>query len=1279
MSRSSRLFEISLRLLFGVATLTLVLLALAVSLGRQLAPLVADTRLEVQARVRDVLGMPVLIRSLEGEWTALVPRLLARDVTIGEGADALHLKQVQVRLDLLRTLLARELRITALEVEGVSFTLAQDAEGGWNLEGAPARERPRRFNPDESLRALERIDHLSLLGSQITFAPYGQAPFALQHVDLTLHGDGWQQRLDGRLSLPDGQPLQWSLRGSLADGGWRRSDAELYVNLPQSDWAGWVPRSLTGDWRIEQLRLGGELWLSWVDGRLQRAASRLQAPELIVQRNGQAPAGIRDLALNGYFLRDGDDFRAQFDALTADFGQARWEGVQIALEHRAAADAPIPWTATANHLDLTPLMPLVQSLAPLPKKVATALAALQPRGTLRNLRLDYRPQFEDGRRLAYAANLEGLAFDAWNSVPAAAQVSGSISGDLGSGELRLNGNDFTLHLDHLFPRPWRYQHAAGRLFWQLDEEGLTLHSPYIRTDGEEGHTAIDFLIRLRRDPAEEDYMDLRVGLRDGDLHSVEKYLPTRSPGFSPPLAEWLKSSIRAGHLDEGQFFFQGALNKKGEEGTRSQGLFFKVRDLELAYQQGWPELREAAGEIFVEGGGVRVILDRGRVLDSRLSSVRAEVPAAKGGIPMLHLESELQSTVGDGLRILQETPLEAAKTFAGWSGGGALQGRVTLDIPLRRESGRSARVVAELRTDGAQLRMAQPDLQLKRLRGAFTYDTARGLSAPDFRAEVFGRAVRGRALAEGRNGKARSRITAGGQLPVTSLADWLQVGRRLPLSGDLPYRLELLLDGTNSWLQVDSTLRGLRIDLPAPFGKSAQEHRDTRWYMSLDGAERRYRLDYADRASLALAAPPGRLAEGRGELLLGGGQAQLPATRGLWLRGRIATLDWDAWQAALAPLGGQATSSVGVLRGARLDIGHFQGFGFTLSPLGLLLTSSRSGWNLQLVGPQIGGQIEIPAAARAPIDIDLSHLQLPAARQGESGTPTGAKAAEDPLRLIDPRKIPALAVRIARLQQGAELLGACSLKVLPQPDGVHFSNLDLDLKGLRILGSAGWQGPPGAARSWFRGNLQGGDLADVLLAWGFAPTATSRSFRVDIDGNWPGSPAAMALQRYTGSFDISLKKGQFHELDGATSALRVFGVLNFNSIGRRLRLDFSDLLGKGLSYDRVKGLIEGQNGVYRTAIPLTLSGPSSNLELDGRLDLPGDNIDAKLLVTLPISPNLPLAALMIGAPAIGGALFVVDKLLGKRVARFASVQYRVQGPWEEPRITFEKPFEKPRR
>jgi len=198
----------------------------------------------------------------------------------------------------------------------------------------------------------------------------------------------------------------------------------------------------------------------------------------------------------------------------------------------------------------------------------------------------------------------------------------------------------------------------------------------------------------------------------------------------------------------------------------------------------------------------------------------------------------------------------------------------------------------------------------------------------------------------------------------------------------------------------------------------------------------------------------------------------------------------------------------------------------------------------------------------------------------------------------------------------------------------------------------------------------------VLKAWGYAPSTTSQDFELNVDGSWPGSPAWAALKRFSGSLDATLNRGQFVEVDGGAQALRVFGLLNFNSIGRRLRLDFSDLVGKGLGYDKVKGLLVASNGVYVTREPITMTGPSTNLELNGTLDMNQDRVDAKLLVTLPVTTNLPIAALLVGAPAVGGALFLVDKLLGDRVARFASVQYKVEGPWKEPKITFDKPFQK---
>ncbi|WP_439859638.1 YhdP family protein [Pseudomonas sp. MBLB4136] len=1274
MDRLARGVAAVLRWTLACCALLLVLAALFVSLGRELVPWVAEYRLEAEDQARAALGLQLQIGRLEGRWQGFAPLLIAHDLRLGDGAEALHLDQVRLRPDLLASLLARQLRVASLELEGLHLSVREDEQGGWSLKGLAAEGAGAGGDVQQLLGHLQAVERLSLLNSQLTLEARGHPLRTLTYVNLTLRSGPTRQRLDGRLLLPDGQPLALQLRSRLQAERWREARLELYLSLPQSDWARWLPPSLAAQWRIDELQAGGEVWLSWAEGKVQRAVARLHAPQVRAGYAERDPVRLQDLTLNAYMNRTAQGFQVLLDDLALSRSDERWGEARLALSYlQDSAEAEEQWLVSADRLDLAPLVPLVAALAPLPEQAMQLLEQLQPHGAVHNVQLDYRPRSEGDKRLQFAANLERIGFAAHEASPAAENISGSISGDLGQGELRLDTRDFVLHLDTLFPEPWHYSRARARLTWSLDEQAFTLRSPYLQVTGEEGEIAGDFLIRLLRDPQAEDYMDLRVGLRQGDARYTEKYLPTRAPGLSRQLASWLKNAIRGGAVEQGYFQYQGSLNKGAADAARSLSLFFAVRDAELAFQPGWPALREGRGEVLIEDSGVRVRLADGRLLDSRVSGALAEIAHVdQGQVSRLRLDAQLHSSVGDALKILQDTPLGTAETFAGWQGEGPLDGRLKLDLPL--QEGLPAAVVVDFATEGARLQLANPQLQLSQLRGAFRYDTASGLSAADVRARALGHALRGKVVAEGSGGRPRSRIEARGKVPLNELSAWLGVTTELPLDGSVPYRLDLSLDGLDSQLRVDSTLEGLAIDLPAPFGKAAEQPREASWRMTLGGAERRYWFDYAKLASLSFAAAPGRSSQGRGELRLGDGPALLPAAKGLRVRGRLSELDWAAWQASLQPYADMPRDDAQALfKDAQLKIARFRGFGSTLDNLAVHLRRAGSAWALSLDSQTLKGRVNLPDASAAPIAVNLDYLRLPPAEPKTTEVPDKP----DPLQQVDPRTIPALDVQIARVLQGKELLGAWSLKARPSSEGLRFNDLRLELKGLQLEGSGGWQGAPGATSSWYKGRLQGKDLAPVLLAWGYAPTASSESFRLDVDGRWPGSPAWASLKRFSGSMDASLRSGQFSEVQGSASALRVFGLLNFNSIGRRLRLDFSDLLGKGLSYDRVKGLLVASDGVFVTRTPITLTGPSSNLELNGTLNMVNQQIDAKLLVTLPVTNNLPLAALIVGAPAIGGALFVVDKLLGDRVARFASVQYDVEGDLADPKITFDKPFEKP--
>lgn len=1269
MGRLNRVLVALTRWGLGICALLTVLVALYVSLGRELVPLVAEYRGDVESKAEQALGLPVHVGALEGRWSGLAPVLRVRDLQLGEGASALRLDDVKVVPDLWASLTSREVRLARIELGGLQLILREDEQGGWALEGLPKKD-DAPLDPAELLQRLRQLGRIDVFDSQVTLQPWQRDPLTLTYVSVGLQAGASRQALDLRATLPDGQPLALNLRSRANAKAWRDGAVEAYLSLPQSDWARWLPPALLGQWRAEALKAGGEFWVDWSKGQLQQAVVRLNAPQLRGAYAERKAVALDNLALTAWFQRRDQGFDVLVDSLAASIGKSRWES-HLQVNQRLGDDpADETWQVQADRLDLTPLTPLIDALAPLSDKLMAVVDGLNVTGALRNVRLEARPNAEGDQRLQFAANLERVGFDAYHGAPAAGNVSGSISGDLGHGELRLDTDAFMLHLYPIFAKPWQYQKANARLTWALDKHGFTLIAPYLKVLGEEGKIAGDFLIRLLFDEGTESYMDLRVGLTEGDGRYTAKFLPEV---LSPALDEWLRSAIVKGNVDEGYFQYQGSLNHGATPEARSISLFFKVHDAALDFQPGWPQVQQVDGDVLIEDSGVRIKASKGLLLDTKVSDVSVNIPHVDSGQHShLYLDGNFDGSLGDGLKILKEAPIGTGEIFAGWEGEGPLKGNVKLDVPLAH--GERPKVLVDFATADARLKVTPPSLDLTRLKGDFSFDFDKGLSGKNISLQVFGKPVTAQISAEGQPGQMQTRISASGQASLKSLTDWLQFRQTLPASGDLPYQLQVNLGSRDNSLSVSSSLKGLAIDLPAPFGKAAAETRDSRFSMNLQGPERRFDAAYADLARFAYAAPADKLGQGRGELLLGSGQAQLPAAQGLRVKGRLESLDLGPWQEQAARFagddpGGNARQN---LQSVDLSIGQLKAFGMNLNQAVVRLTRGGAAWDLRLDSKEVIGNARLPDAKAAPMVVRLQTLRLPPADPAETQSEEGP----DPLASFDPRKVPALDLSIEKLYRGDDLFGNVALKLRPTARGVAAQDIDLDFKGLHVDGSGGWEGETGATSSWYKGRLDGKNLADVLKAWGFAPTVTSRDFRLDVDGRWPGSPAWVGLKRFSGSMDAALRSGQFVEVEGGAQALRVFGLLNFNSIGRRLRLDFSDLFDKGLAYDRVKGLLVASSGVYVTREPISVTGPSSNFELDGTLDLVRDRVAANLQVTLPVTNNLPLAALIVGAPAVGGALFLVDRLIGDRVSRFASVHYRVEGPVKEPKITFVKPFDK---
>ena len=99
--------------------------------------------------------------------------------------------------------------------------------------------------------------------------------------------------------------------------------------------------------------------------------------------------------------------------------------------------------------------------------------------------------------------------------------------------------------------------------------------------------------------------------------------------------------------------------------------------------------------------------------------------------------------------------------------------------------------------------------------------------------------------------------------------------------------------------------------------------------------------------------------------------------------------------------------------------------------------------------------------------------------------------------------------------------------------------------------------------------------------------------------SWPGSPALFLINDVEGQFGFDFQKGVFaqEKTNNATGILKLFGLMNFDTWARRIRLDFTDLYKEGLVFDRLAGQLDFNNGLITAPKPVTVNSPSSKLSL----------------------------------------------------------------------------------
>ncbi|MFM1892109.1 MAG: hypothetical protein RLZ44_1186, partial [Pseudomonadota bacterium] len=532
------------------------------------------------------------------------------------------------------------------------------------------------------------------------------------------------------------------------------------------------------------------------------------------------------------------------------------------------------------------------------------------------------------------------------------------------------------------------------------------------------------------------------------------------------------------------------------------------------------------------------------------------------------------------------------------------------------------------------------------------------LRAQDLRARGLGTELR---VAVEPGDAGATRVVAQGDLDVPALQARLP---DLPLqraSGRSGFEIAVDIPGISSgehaatWLQIDSDLHGMRLDLPPPVGKAADERRPLRVRLPLSGPEQALHFRYQDLIDATLSRDASR-----GEIRFGGATSQLPEAPGWRLLGKVPPLDLDAWLPLVREFLGAASDATPTLDAdlqfARLSLG-----GVVLEDLSLAAGRSDRGLSGRVDANALAGRFSVPDDLdSAPVELELDHLRI-----GSGEARDGASAAGDPNRL-DPRAWPSLALRCQDLVIHEAKLGQLQLTAARGARGLQIEQLELTGELAQLSASGAWEFTPAGPRTRLQGRIQTADSGKLVRQLGYTPQVRDSAADLRFDLSWPGDPALFADLRLDGELDLTIRQGRFDDID--TGVTRIIGLLNFNALQRRLRLDFSDLFQKGFSFDSITGHFTLDDGDAYTN-DLMIDSPSGKIEVAGRTGLVSRDFDQLVSVTPRLDATLPVAGAIAGGPVAGLAVLVAQQLMSKQVDRINRFQYSVSGAWLDPEVT----------
>lgn len=745
----------------------------------------------------------------------------------------------------------------------------------------------------------------------------------------------------------------------------------------------------------------------------------------------------------------------------------------------------------------------------------------------------------------------------------------------------------------------------------------------------------------------------------------------------------------------------------------------------------WPAFEDVDADVIFDHASLKVVARTANYQGFKLTDVVVDLPAIADPTHVLRAVGRGTGPLQDLVRFVNASPIArwTRNAFANTQAKGNATLALALDLPLGHA--RDADVVGsvDLAKDAIAINPQVPPLT--KLDGRVDF-TDKGLTIAGLTGEALGGPVRFDAttrsdgLIEAKaTGTIDARALRVAEPDTEDAYSAPRIVQRLAhrLEGSTPYVVGIRLhskrvaDGAASRgsgdaaadaampdVVVDSTLKGIAIDLPAPFDKKA----DDAWPLHLEisrtaastaNATRNYsvvegedvRMTIADRVAVSVSRhrnAQGLLAVTRAGYAVG---RNANAVELSGVRIDVPSIDVDAWREVVkelaTPQPGETVPAAATAANAELvaalvpdhivvETAALHGAGRDFGHVSLDARRARDGWQADVASDQVAGHLAytdvsgkvttrngIAPVSSGRLVARLSRLSIP------KGEADGARM-QDALDAGRRREFPAIDLVADRFELRGRDLGRLEVVAENVGDDSHrewkLDKLGLSMPEATFTATGAWGRGGDDERTSLTFAIDASNVGTLLDRLGVPKTIKDGTAKLTGHVAWNGGPTTIDFASMTGKIALETGKGQFLKVDPGIAKL--LGVLSLQSIPRRLLLDFSDVFEAGFAFDAVTADATIERGVASTD-NFKMRGPQANVMMSGTADLARETTDLHVLVLPQVNAGAASLGFALVNPVIGLATFAAQYLFKDPIARALSIEYNVTGPWTKPIVS----------